>query len=170
MSWCCIIASDECPQWVESSRSWVTVFDPKRTLIQSSVVSAGLIAGKPAPTGISPAFRHALYLWEPRLPAMGREAAPITDVRFESIAGWAGLKIGRLHIALSERCREQMGASSGLYQLDFSPFAPFATKCFVQGHPVGLFCQFQVDQRLLRRIQRALGVEYVHKAFRAFLV
>ena len=23
----------------------------------------------------------ALYLWEPRLPAMGREAAPVTDVR-----------------------------------------------------------------------------------------
>ncbi|MNV64109.1 hypothetical protein D3C71_1567360 [compost metagenome] len=22
---------------------------------------------------------HALYLWEPRLPAMGREAAPVTD-------------------------------------------------------------------------------------------
>ncbi len=107
----------------EGGRSRAVVFDPKRTLIQSSVVSAGLIAGKPAPTGISPAFRHALYLWEPRLPAMGREAAPITDVRFESIAGWAGLKIGCLHIALSERCREQMGALSGLYQLDFSPFA-----------------------------------------------
>jgi len=52
-------------------------FRPEANLIQSSVVSAGLIAGKPAPTGISPAFRHALYLWEPRLPAMGREAAPI---------------------------------------------------------------------------------------------
>jgi len=35
------------------------------------------IAGKPAPTGVSPAPRLALYLWEPRLPAMGREAAPI---------------------------------------------------------------------------------------------
>ena len=58
----------------------------KAALIQSSVVSAGLIAGKPAPTGVSPAFRHALYFWEPRLPAMGREAAPVTDVRFGSKA------------------------------------------------------------------------------------
>ena len=64
----------------------LTAIDPRRTLIQSSVVSTGLIAGKPAPTGISPAFRHALYLWEPRLPAMGREAAPVTDVRFGSKA------------------------------------------------------------------------------------
>ncbi|SPO55943.1 protein of unknown function [Pseudomonas sp. JV551A1] len=34
----------------------------------------------------SSAFRHALYLWEPRLPAMGREAAPVTDVRYGSKA------------------------------------------------------------------------------------
>jgi hypothetical protein len=34
----------------------------------------------------SPAIRHALYLWEPRLPAMGREAAPVTDVRYGSKA------------------------------------------------------------------------------------
>ncbi|SPO55950.1 Sensory box protein/GGDEF family protein (modular protein) [Pseudomonas sp. JV551A1] len=60
--------------------------DLERTAIQSSVVSAGLIAGKPAPTGISSAIRHALYLWEPRLPAMGREAAPVTDARYGSIA------------------------------------------------------------------------------------
>jgi len=64
----------------------VTAIDPERTLIQSSVVSAGLIAGKPAPTGISPAFRHALYLWEPRLPAMGREAALVTDFCYGSFA------------------------------------------------------------------------------------
>ena len=58
----------------------MTAFDPLRTAIQSAVHSNGLIAGKPAPTEISPAFRHALYLWEPRLPAMGREAAQVTDV------------------------------------------------------------------------------------------
>ncbi|KAF4558885.1 hypothetical protein HBJ16_003513, partial [Pseudomonas sp. CES] len=28
----------------------------------------------------------ALYLWEPRLPAMGREAAPVTGVRNGSLA------------------------------------------------------------------------------------
>ncbi|MNM93893.1 hypothetical protein D3C81_1062810 [compost metagenome] len=59
--------------------------DPKQAAIQSSVVSTGLIAGKPAHRMDCPrkssAFRHALYLWEPRLPAMGREAAPVTDVR-----------------------------------------------------------------------------------------
>jgi hypothetical protein len=38
------------------------------------------------PQEITIAFRHALYLWEPRLPAMGREAAPVTDVCFESKA------------------------------------------------------------------------------------
>ncbi|RFQ01080.1 hypothetical protein D0O09_16765 [Pseudomonas putida] len=60
----------ERPLWVDSGLSRKAAFDPERTLIQSSFVSAGLIAGKPAPTGTSPAFRHALYLWEPRLPAM----------------------------------------------------------------------------------------------------
>ena len=70
----------------KAAGSCMTAIDPERTLIQSSVVSTGLIAGKPAPTGVSPAFRHALYLWEPRLPAMGREAAPVTDVRFGSLA------------------------------------------------------------------------------------
>jgi len=39
-------------------------------------MAEGLIAGKPAPTGIQQLSKSARYRWEPRLPAMGREAAP----------------------------------------------------------------------------------------------
>ena len=54
----------------------MAAIDPLRTPCQRPVVSTGLIAGKPAPTDISPASRSAHYLWEPGLPAMGCEAAP----------------------------------------------------------------------------------------------
>ncbi len=43
-------------------------------------------------TRVSAVFKHALDLWEPRLPTMGREAASFTEVRYGSTAA---LLLGR---------------------------------------------------------------------------
>jgi len=43
---------------------------------------AGLIAGKPAPTGLAPPLSALPILWEPDLPAIEREAVAIQTMRY----------------------------------------------------------------------------------------